>query len=72
MQTKIRLMSSVKCRMCSQPVELATTERLPHEFSVRCTRCGRRNFYVASEIQRAEIEQANAVQAPLSGLRKAS
>ena len=72
MQIKTRLMSSVKCCVCSQPVELATTERLPHEFSVRCANCGRRSFYLASEIQRAEIEQAKAAQAPLSGLKKAS
>jgi hypothetical protein len=34
--------------------------------------CGRRGFYLASEIQRAETEQAKGSESPLSGLRKAS
>jgi DNA-directed RNA polymerase subunit RPC12/RpoP len=65
-------MNSVKCHRCLHPVPLATTERLPHEFSVRCDNCGRRGFYLASEIQRAEVDQAKGAEGVLSGLRKAS
>jgi len=72
MQIKTRSANSVKCHRCLYPVALATTERLPHEFSVRCENCGRRGFYLASEIQRAETEQAKGSESPLSGLRKAS
>ena len=72
MQIKTRSANSVKCHRCLHPVALATTERLPHEFSVRCETCGRRGFYVASEIQRADPEQAKGIESPPSGLRKAS
>jgi hypothetical protein len=58
MQTKLRLVSAVKCRKCAHPVTLATTERLPHEFSVQCVNCGQRGFYLASDIKVSDADQA--------------
>lgn len=72
MQTKLRLVSAVKCRKCAQLVTLATTERLPHEFSVQCLNCGQRGFYLASDIQVSDADQATRNETASWGLRKAS
>jgi DNA-directed RNA polymerase subunit RPC12/RpoP len=72
MQTKLQSTSVVRCRKCAHLVPLATTERLPHEFSVRCHNCGQRAFYLASEIKIGDADQASRTEAATSGLRKAS
>ncbi len=54
---KPRLTSTVICHYCSHRVALATTERLPDEFTVRCRNCGRRDFYLTKEIRSTESEQ---------------
>jgi hypothetical protein len=72
MQTKLRPTSAVKCRKCAHLVTLATTERLPHEFSVRCANCGQRGFYLASDIQTCDANQATRSEVAFAGLRRAS
>jgi hypothetical protein len=73
-QIKQRPTSFVACHKCAQPVVLATTERLPSEFSLRCERCLQRGFYLASEIRQAEGAPARATihVRRRGGLRKAS
>jgi len=51
--------STVRCHKCSHLVDLATTDRLPEEFSVRCTNCGYRGFYRTKEIRIADAEHAH-------------
>jgi DNA-directed RNA polymerase subunit RPC12/RpoP len=72
MQTKLRSASAVKCRKCAHLVPLATTDRLPQEFSVRCPNCGQRAFYVAGEIKISDADQATQREVASTGLRKAS
>jgi hypothetical protein len=72
MQTKLRLVSAVKCRKCAHLVMLATTERLPHEFGVQCLNCGQRGFYLASDIKVSDADQATRNETASGGLRKAS
>ena len=72
MQTPLRSVSAVKCRKCAHLVTLATTERLPHEFSVRCPNCTQRGFYLASDIQMRDADQAKRNEVAASGLKKAS
>jgi hypothetical protein len=74
MQIKQRPTSFVACHKCSEPIALATTERLPLEFSLRCESCAQRGFYMASEIRQAEEAPAPAALhiRRRHGLRKAS
>jgi DNA-directed RNA polymerase subunit RPC12/RpoP len=56
---KPRPASTIRCHKCSHLVALATTDRLPDEFSVRCANCGYRGFYRAKEIRIADAEHAH-------------
>jgi uncharacterized protein YlaI len=47
---------TVTCHKCSHRVALATIDRLPEEFTVRCPNCGRRDFYRTKEIRSVEGE----------------
>jgi hypothetical protein len=69
---KLRSSSTVRCHRCSCLVALATTDRLPYEFSVRCPQCGRRGFYTTNEIQGGPAEPQEQDQRPAPALRKAS
>jgi len=53
-------MNFIQCHKCSHPVELATTDRLPEEFSIRCPRCSHRSFYQFDEIRSGDIDQVLA------------
>ena len=48
--------NKIICHKCSHRVALATTERLPEEFTVRCPNCGRRDFYRAKEVRSSDGE----------------
>jgi DNA-directed RNA polymerase subunit RPC12/RpoP len=57
--------SAIRCHKCSHLVALATTDRLPDEFSVRCASCGYRGLYRTKEIRLSDAEQARrGAQAP--------
>jgi DNA-directed RNA polymerase subunit RPC12/RpoP len=56
---KPRPTSTIRCHKCSHLVALATTDRLPEEFSVRCANCGYRGFYRTKEIRIADAEHAH-------------
>jgi DNA-directed RNA polymerase subunit RPC12/RpoP len=55
---KARPTSTIRCHKCSHLVPLATTDRLPEEFSVRCANCGYRGFYRSKEVRLNDTEQA--------------
>ena len=50
---KPRPTSTIACHKCNYRVALATAERLPDEFTVKCPNCGRRDFYHAKKIRSA-------------------
>ena len=56
---KARPTSTIRCHKCSHLVALATTDRLPDEFSVRCANCGYRGFYRSKDIRIADAEHAH-------------
>jgi len=47
---------AIICHKCSCRVPLATTDRMPDEFTVRCPNCGRRDFYQSREVRSIEGE----------------
>ena len=57
---RTRPINFIKCHKCSNFVALATTDRLPEEFSIRCPRCSHRSFYRFAEIRSGDIDQARA------------
>jgi predicted nucleic-acid-binding Zn-ribbon protein len=65
-------MSTITCHKCSHLEALSTTERLPDEFSVRCSSCGYRGFYRTKEIRRSDAEQAIRGEQSTSAAAKAS
>ena len=67
---KPRPTSAIACHKCNYRVALATTERLPDEFTVRCPNCGRRDVYHAKEIRGAGGEPA--IRSDQSMARRAS
>jgi DNA-directed RNA polymerase subunit RPC12/RpoP len=70
---RVRAINFIKCHKCSHFVELATTDRLPEEFSIRCPRCSHRSFYRFAEIRSGDIDQAQAAaRAPASAHARAA
>jgi DNA-directed RNA polymerase subunit RPC12/RpoP len=66
---KPRPTRTVSCHKCSYRVALATTERLPDEFTIRCPNCGRRDFYHAKEIRLGDGEQTMRSEQPTTKRR---
>jgi DNA-directed RNA polymerase subunit RPC12/RpoP len=61
---------AIRCHKCSYRVALATTDRLPEEFTIRCPNCGRRDFYQSREV--GSIEGELGVRSEQSTSRRAS
>jgi predicted nucleic-acid-binding Zn-ribbon protein len=69
---KPRPTSTITCHKCSHLEALSTTERLPDEFSVRCSNCGYRGFYRTKEIKGSGAEQAIRSEQSTAAAAKAS